>query len=231
MKGVCAMTKGIFITGTGTDIGKTYVTALLAKSLVQNGISTGYYKAAISGADSIEESDAGYVKKISGINQETETLLSYLYKNPLSPHLSARIEGNPVELEKVKKDFDSVLNNHEYVFVEGSGGIVCPIRLDEKSFIMLEDIVKALELDTLIVADAGLGTINSAVLTVSYLREKNIKVRGIILNNYDKTSLMHRDNLFMIEKLTNVKVTGTVSKNTDNIDYLCDPVKLYFGDE
>lgn len=231
MKGVCAMANGIFITGTGTDIGKTYVTALLAKSLVQKGINAGYYKAAISGAESIEESDAGYVKKISGINQETETLLSYLYKNPLSPHLSARIEGNPVELEKVKKDFETVLKSHEYVFVEGSGGVVCPIRLDEKCFIMLEDIVKSLELDTIIVADAGLGTINAVVLTVSYLREKGINVRGIILNNYDENSLMHKDNLFMIEKLTDVKVVGTVSRNAENIDYLCDPIKLYFGDE
>lgn len=225
------MAKGIFITGTGTDIGKTYVTALLAKSLVQKGINAGYYKAAISGADSIDESDAGYVKRISGINQETETLLSYLYKNPLSPHLSARIEGNPVEMDKVKKDFEAVLNSHEYVFVEGSGGIVCPIRLDDKCFIMLEDIVKALELDIIIVADAGLGTINAAVLTVSYLREKGINIRGIILNNYDENSLMHEDNLFMIEKLSGIKVIGTVTKNSENIDYLCDPTELFFGDE
>lgn len=231
MKGDFAMANGIFITGTGTDIGKTYVTALLAKSLVEKGINAGYYKAAISGAESIEESDAGYVKRISGINQETNTLLSYLYKNPLSPHLSARIEGNPVELEKVKNDFQAVTNTHEYVFVEGSGGIVCPIRLDEKSFIMLEDIVKALNLSTLVVADAGLGTINAVVLTVSYLREKNIGVKGIILNNYDDSQLMHRDNLFMIEKLTGVKVIGTVSKNADHIDYICDPLKLFLGDE
>ena len=96
---------------------------------------------------------------------------------------------------------------------------------------MLEDIVKSLELDTIIVADAGLGTINAVVLTVSYLREKGIKVRGIILNNYDENSLMHKDNLFMIEKFTDVKVIGTVSSNAENIDYLCDPIKLYFGDE
>lgn len=58
MKGVYAMAKGIFITGTGTDIGKTYVTALLAKSFVQKGINAGYYKAAISGAESIEATQA-----------------------------------------------------------------------------------------------------------------------------------------------------------------------------
>ena len=61
------MAKGIFVTGTGTDVGKTYVTALIVKKLADAGIHAGYYKAALSGAESIEESDAGYVKKIAGI--------------------------------------------------------------------------------------------------------------------------------------------------------------------
>jgi len=60
------MGKGIFVTGTGTDIGKTYVTALIVKKLADAGIRTGYYKAALSGAKSIGDSDAGYVKKIAG---------------------------------------------------------------------------------------------------------------------------------------------------------------------
>ncbi len=64
------MAKGIFVTGTGTDVGKTYVTALIVKKLADAGIHAGYYKAALSGAESIEESDAGYVKKIAGITQE-----------------------------------------------------------------------------------------------------------------------------------------------------------------
>ena len=65
------MAKGIFVTGTGTDVGKTYVTALIVKKLADAGIHAGYYKAALSGAESIEESDAGYVKKIAGRQQLT----------------------------------------------------------------------------------------------------------------------------------------------------------------
>ena len=102
------MAKGIFVTGTGTDVGKTYVTALIVKKLADAGIHAGYYKAALSGAESIEESDAGYVKKIAGITQEDSSLLSYLYQNAVSPHLAARIEGNPVDPETVKADFDRV---------------------------------------------------------------------------------------------------------------------------
>ena len=70
------MGKGIFVTGTGTDIGKTYVTALIVKKLADAGIRTGYYKAALSGAKSIGDSDAGYVKKIAGITQEAIIFVS-----------------------------------------------------------------------------------------------------------------------------------------------------------
>ncbi len=210
------MDKGIFITGTGTDVGKTYVTALIVKKLNEEGIKTGYYKAAISGANSIDHSDAGYVKKISKINQKEDTLLSYIYETPVSPHLASKIEGNPVNMTKILKDFNRVKNEYDFVVVEGSGGIVCPIRYDNIENIFLEDIIKKLELKSLIVADAGLGTINSVVLTVSYMKSKNITVSGIILNNY-KGGIMEEDNIYMIEKITGVKVISCVSKDDKDI--------------
>ena len=196
------MAKGIFVTGTGTDVGKTYVTALIVKKLADAGIHAGYYKAALSGAESIEESDAGYVKKIAGITQEDSSLLSYLYQNAVSPHLAARIEGNPVDTETVKADFD-------YVTVEGSGGIVCPIRWEKEHEILLEDIVKMLHLNTLVIADAGLGTINAVVLTVEYIRNHGMDVKGIILNHYSGGA-MQEDNEKMIERLTGVPVIARV---------------------
>lgn len=210
------MDKGIFITGTGTDVGKTYITALIVKKLNEEGIKTGYYKAAISGANSIEHSDAGYVKKISKINQKEDTLLSYIYKTPVSPHLASKIEGNPVNMTKILKDFNKVKNEYDFIVVEGSGGIVCPIRYDNIENIFLEDIIKKLKLKSLIVADAGLGTINSVVLTVSYMKSKNITVSGIILNNY-KGGIMEEDNIYMIEKITGIKVISCVSKNDKDI--------------
>lgn len=210
------MDKGIFITGTGTDVGKTYVTALIVKKLNEEGIKTGYYKAAISGANSIENSDAGYVKKISKINQKEDTLLSYIYETPVSPHLASKIEGNPVNMTKILKDFNRVKNEYDFTVVEGSGGIVCPIRYDNIENIFLEDIIKKFELKSLIVADAGLGTINSVVLTVSYMKSKNITVSGIILNNY-KGGIMEEDNIYMIEKITGVKVISCVSKDDKDI--------------
>lgn len=204
--------KAIFVTGTDTDIGKTYVSALICKTLVKNKLDVGYYKAAISGADDIKSSDAGTVKDTAGLQQSYDSLLSYLYKEPLSPHLAARLEKRFVDLDKVREDFNRVAAAHDYVLVEGSGGIVCPIVYEKDRKILLEDIVKLLGLATVIVADAGLGTINQVTLTCNYLTSRGIGINGVILNNFDENKLMHQDNLFMIEELNKVKVIATVAK-------------------
>ncbi|WP_405376467.1 dethiobiotin synthase [Pseudobutyrivibrio sp.] len=208
--------KGVFITGTGTDIGKTYVTALLAKYYREQGIDVAYYKAAISGADTIPESDAGYVKKIAGLEQSDESMVSYLFSEAVSPHLAAKINNHPIELEKVLADYQEVRDNHEFTVVEGSGGIVCPIRYDESKKILLPDVVKALGLSVIIVADAGLGTIHNVVTTAAYIKTLGIEIEGVLLNNYIG-DLMQKDNYYMIEELTGLKVIGTVAPNGENI--------------
>lgn len=211
------MDKGIFITGTGTDVGKTYVSALFIKRLRRMGINAGYYKAALSGAVSIAESDAGYVNRVAGIGQAEAELVSYVYKTAVSPHLAARIEGNPVCMERIRQDFSNVSKRYEYIVMEGSGGIVCPIRYDGAVRLFLEDIVKELALETLVVADAGLGAINAAVLTVEYLRQKGIPVLGILLNRYEG-GMMQEDNRKMIEEMTGVPVAGLVRRDADSLE-------------
>ena len=191
--------KAVFVTGTDTDIGKTYVSALICKSLVKQNLNVGYYKAAISGADNIKNSDAGYVKDVAGLKQRYESLLSYLYQDPF------------VYLKKVSEDFHQVAALHDYVLMEGSGGIVCPIVYEKDKKILLEDIVKLLCLPVVIVADAGLGTINQTTLCCHYLKSKSIAINGIILNNFDKNKTMHQDNLAMIEDINKVKVIATVA--------------------
>lgn len=215
------MSKKIFITATGTDIGKTFVTALIVKKLRDAGYNAGYYKAALSGAEVTENGlipgDAYYVNKIADINDNIDDLVSYTYKEAVSPHLASKIEGNPVEMEKVIKDFNNALLKYDYLTMEGSGGIVCPIRYDNKK-IMLEDIIKELELSTLIIADAGLGTINNVVLTVEYLKSRNISIKGIILNRYREDSPLHEDNKNMIEILTGIPVLAVVKENEKNLN-------------
>lgn len=218
------MSRGLFITGTGTDVGKTYVTALIVRRLYEAGFHAAYFKAAVSGNDrdtngNLIPGDAQWVRQISGIPQPLETMCPYIYETAVSPHLASRLEGNPVSLERVRMCYEQVCASHDYVTVEGSGGIVCPIRYDSQH-ILLEDIVKALQLPCLIAADAGLGTINHVVLTAEYLKNRNIPVHGIILNHFHPGDTMEEDNRFMCTELTGIPVLACVEDGAEalNID-------------
>lgn len=225
------MGKGIFITATGTDVGKTYITALLVKKLREADINAGYYKAALSGAGVTEQGlipgDAAHVAKIAGIPEAPDKLVSYIYEEAVSPHLAAQREGNPVELEKIVEDYEKAAAKYEYVTMEGSGGIICPIRWDEKK-LLLEDIIKKLELGTLVIANAALGSINACVLTLFYLKQKGIPVRGIILNNYDPQDFMQVDNRRMIEALGGVPVVACVAPGAVELDIDVEFLKLLY---
>lgn len=209
------MSKGYFVTATGTDVGKTFITALLVKKWRDSGIDAGYYKAALSGAELRDgkwvAGDADYVKRIANLPDTQEQLVSYVYKEAVSPHLAARKEGNPVELAKVKDDFDAARNRHEFIFAEGSGGIICPIRYDDQK-IFLVDIMKTLDLPLVIVTTAALGSINACVLTVEYARSRGLDVRGLIVNRYGSSGNleMENDNIRMMQDLTGLEVIAKV---------------------
>lgn len=217
------MTKGIFITATGTDVGKTYVSALVVKKLREIGLNCGYFKPALSGAEIIEgrlvPEDCDYVLKTSGINADSMDYVSYVFKTAVSPHLASEIEKNPIKIEKIKSDFQRIKKDYDYLVVEGAGGIICPFNLG-KDKLMLPDVIKALGLDILVVASAFLGTINSTVLTIEYAKQQGINVKGIILNNYDETDFMQRDNKIQVENLTGVKVVATVKRGDATINDL-----------
>lgn len=201
--------KGLYILGTGTDVGKTYITALWLKRLREAGHDVAYYKAAVSGAPSITESDAGYVKQVAGLSQADDTLLSYVFDEAVSPHLAARHEGKVIDRTVVNKNFCHVARAHTYTTVEGSGGIICPLHVTDTELYMLEDVVKDLNLPTIVVATAALGTINSTVLTIHYLQSKGIPVKGIIVNHYTGNP-MEEDNCVMMERLTGIPVLDRV---------------------
>lgn len=226
------MSKKIFITGTGTDVGKTYVTGLIVKKLWENKRNAAYYKAAMSGNDrgvdgSLLAGDALHVKTVSGIAQPINEMCPYLYETAVSPHLAARMEGNPVELRRVLHDFDKVCGRHEYVTAEGSGGIVCPLRFDGQE-LLLEDFIRARKLSSLIVADAGLGTINAVVLTAEYMKAHQLPVKGIIFNHYEPEHVMHQDNRSMCEYMTGLKVLACVKNGDTDLDILLETLESLF---
>lgn len=207
--------KALFITGTGTDVGKTFVTALIVKRLREAGLRAGYYKAAISGAEpgpdgALRAGDALYVNERAGLGETQARLVSYVYADAVSPHLAARMDGRPVEPAVVEADFRRALAAYDYLTMEGSGGIVCPLRWDGERRLLLDALVLRLGLGALVVAGAGLGAINAAVLTVEHLTARGIPVRGVVLNRFHPGDAMEEDNRTMIEALTGTRVVATV---------------------
>ena len=226
------MGKGIFVTGTGTDVGKTYVTGLIIKKIKENGMTPGYFKAAMSGNEREEDGalipgDALWVKNVSGISQSVEEMCPYVYEHAYSPHLASRLEGNHVEMAVVLDNYRKVKEKYDYITVEGSGGILCPICFDEAR-IGLTDIIDEMELDCILVADAGLGTINSVVLTYEYMKNRNMNIKGMIFNHYIADNIMHEDNIRMCEYMTGLPTLAKVSMGAVdlNID-IAELISLY----
>lgn len=216
------MKKGVYIIGTNTDVGKTFVSGLILKKLIEEGLNAGYYKPVLSGAirsgDKLIPMDCEEIMKISGIKEEYSNMVSYILEHPYSPHLASEVEDVSISFEKIKEDYLKVKKKYDFILCEGSGGIICPINFSEKK-IMLEDIILELDLPILLVSNSGLGAINHTVLTISYLKSLGIKVSGIILNGFDRKNIIHRDNKRIIKELTGIKRIANVPKLKSSDDY------------
>ncbi len=214
------MTKGIFVTATGTDVGKTFISALIVKKVREYGINCGYYKPALSGAEErfgkLIPGDCKCVLETAGIAANPSDFASYIFKTAVSPHLAAELEGENITIEKIQKDFAVKKNEYDYLAVEGAGGITCPFNMNGTP-LLLQDVIKSLNLDVIVVASTKLGAINDAVLTCEYIKNRGINIKGIILNNYDENDFMERDNKKQIETLTGVKILATVKHNEKDL--------------
>ena len=205
------MAKGVFIVGTDTDVGKTVVTAGIMHVLRSNGYNATYFKAALSGAfevcNELIPGDTKLVCDVSNLEESFGNITPYVYKHSVSPHLAAKLENNPIKIDIIKEKYDYLKKKYDYIIAEGSGGIVCPLIDDERGVYTLENLIKDLNMSVLIVARAGVGTINHTVLTVKYIEALGINIKGIIINNYINNFICN-DNIQMIEKLTKVKIIG-----------------------
>lgn len=223
------MSKSIFITGTGTDIGKTYISALIMKKMINNNINACYFKPVLSGAEKINNKlyagDVEYVKKISGLNEETGNIASFIYEYPASPHLSARLENNPFNMDKVLNDYNRLSKKYDYIVIEGAGGIFCPFTDDVKP-VYTKEIINSLNTSCILVTNTTLGAINNVMLSLYYMLDNKIDIKGIIFNGY-KGSLIEKENIDFITKHTDIKQLAIVKYEDDYIDI---DLKNIFGE-
>lgn len=209
------MSKGIFIVGTDTEVGKTIITSSIMYLLIKNGYKATYFKAALSGvlqsSDSNIPGDGYTVKKISGLEEDYDNIVPYIYKTEVSPHLAAKIENKPIKIEVIKEKYNLLKEKYEYIVAEGSGGIICPLIDDDKGMYNLYDLIKDLNMNVIVVTRASVGTINHTILTIKFIESIGIKIKGIIVNNYEDNYCC-KDNIKIIKRLTNVPIISVFPK-------------------
>lgn len=196
--------KGLFITATGTEIGKTVVSAGIAATLKNAGINVGVMKPISSG----DTSDAEYLKHAAQVDDPLNLINPISLRYPLAPSVSARIECIDIDIAAIETKYDRLSKKYDFMIVEGVGGIAVPINDD----FLVSHLIHRLNLPVVIIALSGLGTINHTMLTVEFARQNNIKIIGIVLNqiNADTTGLVEQTNPEEIERITNVPIVGNV---------------------
>ena len=198
------MAQGIFITGTGTEIGKTVIAGGLAASLKQAGTNIGVMKPISTG----DTADARFLKHAAQVDDELSLINPIYLRHPLAPSVAARIECREIDLSRIETAFAELQQRYDFVIVEGVGGIAVPIRDD----FLVAQLIKQLALPILIVATAGLGTLNHTLLTVAFAQQFNLQIAGIVLNGLrpETAGLAEATNPVEIEKLTGIPVIGVV---------------------
>ena len=216
------MKNGIFITGTDTGVGKTYVGAGLAAALRAQGIDVGVMKPAETGCNTqrgeLVPRDAKMLMKAAGANDPLDLVAPDRFRAPLAPAVAAQREGKNISFKKILTAFRMLSERHRFMIVEGAGGVLVPLT-GRRSYL---DLAASLSLPVLIVARPGLGTINHTLLTITALRARKITVAGIVINHCKegRPGLAERTNPAVIERISRVPIIGIVRHRQKDLDNL-----------
>lgn len=170
--------RGLFVTATDTGVGKTEVACALLAGARASGLDAVGMKPAQSGVVVGEPSDAARLLAASGGVEPLDAICPYTFAPPLAPIVAARLEGRTISFERIVEAARALGARHEAVLVEGAGGLLAPLTEGES----WAELARALALPVLVVARAGLGTVNHVALTVEALRHRGLGVAGIVLN-------------------------------------------------
>lgn len=177
------MARAFFITGTDTNIGKTFVATLVARALKARGIDIGVMKPVETGCavkdGALVPMDAVALKEAAESNAPIDLINPYRFTPPLSPNVAARLSGVEIDLDKIESAFKRLSAVHEIIIVEGAGGLLVPLNNDST----MADLALRLGSQLLIVTPSRLGVINHALLTCECARARGLDLAGVILNH------------------------------------------------
>jgi dethiobiotin synthetase len=200
---------GVFVTGTDTGVGKTVVAAGIAGSMRKDGIDVGVIKPIATGIPQekgFKSSDAELLAKISGSKDPESEINPVFLPLEASPLAAGRALNIDIKLDEVFSAFKRLTDKHDFVVVEGIGGVMVPIK--QNYFVI--DMIKEMGLPILIVSRAAIGTLNHTVLTVRACKEYDLNIAGIVLNGVRNDNVAEKTASAIVRELTEIFVIGSI---------------------
>ena len=206
--------RGVFVSGTGTEVGKTVVAAVAAHAARAAGARVAVFKPAVSGLDdhplrpevwecAPELPDHALLRLASGSGQGDDEIAPYRYRPAVSPHLAAELAGERIDPDRLRGGALAATQGADLLVCEGVGGFLVPLSPDY----LVRDLARDLALPVMIVSPAGLGTINHTLLTIEAVRNAGLDLAAVVLNPWPaEPSPMELSNLETIRRLGAVAV-------------------------
>ena len=203
--------KGLFIAGTDTGVGKTFVACGLAAALKAKGINVGVFKPFESGVGS-GHADYKQLKEASGSKDPDHWICPYRFEEALAPAVAAERTGIEIDWCRVTDCFESIATKHDFMIVEGAGGLLVPLAPEKTNI----DLIRECGFPVLLVARLGLGTINHTLLSLGYLKVQKIACAGVVLNQTtERSGLAEETNPSILKRLSPAPILGVIPFNAE----------------
>ena len=202
------MLKSFFVTGTDTDVGKTYITAGLAVTFRKMGLDVGVMKPFAAGTaqkKGFKSEDIKILSKSAQVHDPENLINPQFFKIPASPYTAWKKLKIKPKVSTILSSFKKLSKLHETILVEGMGGVMTPILKDY----YITNLIKEMNIPALIVTRSKIGTVNHTIMTVKMCEKYKIPVKGIIINNFD-AGYPIKQLTSDLQNLTGVKVLGSI---------------------
>ncbi len=199
--------RGVFVTGTGTEVGKTVVAAVLARTLAAQGKRVAVFKPAVTGLVESGEPDHALLRRAAESAQSDDEIAPYRYGPPASPHLAAAQAGEEIDAERLLVAAHDAAAGADILVCEGVGGLLVPLAARGERLYLVRDLAADLGLPLVVVAPPGLGTINHTLLTIEAARATRLTVETVVLTPWpERPSAIEESNRETIEALGAIRV-------------------------
>jgi len=194
-----------FITGTDTDVGKTYIAAGLVRHFVQAGVKTIGMKPIAAGytnqADILVNEDVKQLTAASNVTAPLHIITPYAFELAIAPHIAAQKSGATIEIDVIWQAYQQLSQMAEIVIVEGAGGFCVPLNLNQPQYKSMADLAVKLNLPVILVVGMRLGCINHALLTVQAIQAYGLYLAGWVANQVNGEMVAYQENFSTLKKL------------------------------